>query len=259
MGVKSGDRRPGGSGRNRPAAARNRPALPFSPLPMGGDPSAGGIRGRAAIYLRTSTTRQTTENQRPDVELLARARRLRIVAVYDEQISATARTRPGFARMLDAARRGEFDTLIVWALDRFGRSMFSNVRDLLELDRIGVQVLSVRDPWLDTSGPTRSLLIAIFSWVAEQEKIRISERTRAGLARARARGTKLGRPRRTMTPRELERARELFKVHPLRVVAQHMRIPRATLHRCLKKGFSSKARNARAKQPASRASRKRSI
>jgi DNA invertase Pin-like site-specific DNA recombinase len=73
--------------------------------------------------------------------------------------------------------------------------MVGNLADVLELDRIGVTVVSVRESWLDTGGPVRSLLIAIFSWVAEQERARLIERTKAGLAAARRKGKRLGRPR----------------------------------------------------------------
>jgi DNA invertase Pin-like site-specific DNA recombinase len=97
--------------------------------------------------------------------------------------------------MLKDARRGKFQVLVVWALDRFGRSMVGNLRDVLELDRLGVQVVSVRESWLDTGSPVRTLLIAIFSWVAEQERSRLIERTKAGVAAARRRGARLGRPR----------------------------------------------------------------
>src|SRR5467141_1966984 len=82
-----------------------------------------------------------------------------------------------------------------WCCWSLGRSMVGNLQAVLELDRIGVQIVSVREPWLDTSGPVRSLLIAIFSWVAEQERSRLIERTRAGLDRARREGKRIGRPR----------------------------------------------------------------
>jgi len=65
---------------------------------------------------------------------------------------------------------------------------------VLELDRLGVPVLSVREGWLDISGPVRPLLVAIFGWVAEQERATLIERTRAGLDRASRQGKRLGRP-----------------------------------------------------------------
>jgi putative DNA-invertase from lambdoid prophage Rac len=83
--------------------------------------------------------------------------------------------------MMGDARRGSFDVLLVWALDRVGRSMVDNLRDVLELGRLGVQIVSLREPWLDTGGPVRDLLLAIFSWVAQQERLRFVERTKAGI------------------------------------------------------------------------------
>jgi len=71
------------------------------------------------------------------------------------------------------AYRGDFEVVLVWSLDRLGRSMTGNLEAVLELDRCGVEVVSVREPWLDTGGPVRALLIAIFGWVAEQERAQI--------------------------------------------------------------------------------------
>jgi DNA invertase Pin-like site-specific DNA recombinase len=185
----------------------------------------------AAIYLRVSKERgQTIEAQRPEVEQLARARGFEVVQVYEEQASA-AKHRPEYARMMKDAKRGTFRALIVWALDRFGRSMVGNLSDVLELDRIGVEVISVRESWLDTGGPVRNLLLAIFSWVAEQERNRLIERTKAGLRAARERGAQLGRPRVHV---DLDRARELRATgKSLRAVAKELGIGAATLHRAL--------------------------
>jgi DNA invertase Pin-like site-specific DNA recombinase len=185
---------------------------------------------RAAIYLRVSTDRQTTDNQKPEVEQLVRARGYEVVTVYEEQASAV-KHRPQYERMLKDAKRGAFKVLVVWALDRFGRSMTGNLNDLLELDRQGVEVVSIREPWLDTGGPVRSLLIAIVSWVSEQERARLVLRTKAGIERARRRGTKIGRPR---VPVDVARARELrAEGMSLRAVASVMDIKYATLCRAL--------------------------
>jgi putative DNA-invertase from lambdoid prophage Rac len=197
---------------------------------------AGAHELTAAVYVRASTGRQDPANQGPDCARLAVARGLRIARTYTEWASAGGR-RPVFEELVDDARRGAFGVVVVWALDRFGRSMVGNVRVLLELDRLGVKVVSVREPWLDTGGPVRDLLVSIFSWVAEQESRRLGERTRAGLDRARARGAHLGRPRRTITASELARARKLQKDGAtLRFIAQRLRIPRATIARALQHG-----------------------
>lgn len=185
---------------------------------------------RCAFYFRHSLDRDKTENQRPDVEQLARARGYEVVATFDEGASAVKK-RPEYDRMMKAARRGAFDVLVVWALDRFGRSMVGNMNDLLELDRIGVKVVSVREAWLDTGGPTRSLLIAIVSWCAEMERNRLIERTKAGLVNARRRGARLGRPRARLDREKLVEWRE--QGWSLRKIATVMNVGPNTIRRHL--------------------------
>ncbi len=188
---------------------------------------------RAATYLRVSRGEQSLENQRPDVDQLVVARGLEVVAQFEESASA-ARERPEFQRM--TAHRGEFDVLVVWALDRLGRSMTGNLQVVLDLDRAGVEVVSVREPWLDMSGPVRSLLVAIFGWVAEQEREQIVQRTKAGIARARRKGTHLGRPRRWVDLKRAERRRA--SGWSFRDMARELGVPTTTLHRamCSKRG-----------------------
>ncbi|HMG13310.1 MAG TPA: recombinase family protein [Gemmatimonadaceae bacterium] len=196
-------------------------------------------RTRTAIYLRVSQGGQSTENQRPDVLRIVEARGLELVDEYVETASAGGNTpRPAFMRMMYEARRGGFSVLVVWALDRFGRSMTKNLAAVLELDRIGIQIVSVREPWLDTGGPVRELLIAIFSWVAEQERSRLVERTKAGLDRARARGVRLGRPERRLDTRA---ARKLQREGlSMRAIAKRLKVPTTTLHRALAQKEKSK-------------------
>jgi DNA invertase Pin-like site-specific DNA recombinase len=149
-------------------------------------------RPTAALYVRVSTDRQTTANQLADLQRLAAARGWTSV-VYEETESA-AKRRPVLERLMDDARRGQVSAVLVWALDRLDRSMVACVTRVLELDRLGVPVVSVREPWLDTAGPVRGLLVGIFGWVAEQERARLIDRTKAGLDRARRQGKRLGRP-----------------------------------------------------------------
>ncbi|MDH5675279.1 MAG: recombinase family protein [Myxococcales bacterium] len=194
---------------------------------------------KAAVYLRVSRGEQSLDNQLPDLKRLARARKLRVVETFEESVSATG-ARPEFKKMMEAAHRGAFEVLLVWSLDRLGRSMTGNLQAVLDLDRCGVEVLSVREPWLDTGGPVRPLLIAIFGWVAEQERAQISERTKAGLARARKKGVRLGRPKRRVDQRRAERLRA--KGMSFRAIANQLGVPLSTLHRALrsKKGSDSK-------------------
>jgi len=185
---------------------------------------------RAACYLRVSTDRQTIENQRAEVEQLGRSRGYEI-ALYEETESA-AKRRPVFDRMLADVRAGRIQAVVVWALDRFHRSMQGAINDVLELDRLGVRVLSVRESWLDTSGPVRSLLVAIFGWVAEQERSRLIERTKAGIERARRSGKRLGRP--PCSPILLRAAAErVSNGESIRCAAALAQIPERSLRRFL--------------------------
>jgi DNA invertase Pin-like site-specific DNA recombinase len=99
--------------------------------------------------------------------------------VFEEQLSAT-KVRPQWEALKAAAHRGEFEAIVIYAIDRLGRSMIGNVQEILQLDRLGVEVVSVREPWLDMGGPVRTLLIAILSWVAEEERRQIASRSKLG-------------------------------------------------------------------------------
>lgn len=187
---------------------------------------------RAAVYLRVSTRDQTLANQIPDLERLLSARGFKIAATYQDEESG-ARRRPELERLMGDAARHRFDVVAVWALDRLGRSMGDVVAKVLELERIGVELVSAREPWLDTTGPVRSLLVSIFAWVAEWERSRIVERTNAGIARARAAGVAIGRPSVSVAPHELRALLELE--HSPEAIARHFGIGRSTLYRELRR------------------------
>lgn len=210
------------------------------------------IPKRCAFYLRVSTPKrkrrdtdpeppkqeQTTDNQKPDLVRLAELHGFEFVREYSAHES-TAKRRPIFEEMMADARRREFDVLLVWAIDRFGRSLEGNVRDVLELERLGVRVMSFTESWLDTDtkNPVRGLLLSIFSWISEQERLRRSERTRAGLARVREHGSKSGKP--IGRPPRLDAA-AVARVRALhaegrstRSIAMALHVPRGTVKRAL--------------------------
>jgi len=89
----------------------------------------------------------------------------------------------------------KFEVLAVGSLDLFGRSMQANLATVLELDRVGVQVVSVKESFLNTSGPVPSPPHRLLGWLAQQERERLIERTKAGLERARRQGRRIGRPK----------------------------------------------------------------
>jgi DNA invertase Pin-like site-specific DNA recombinase len=152
---------------------------------------------RAALYLRVSTTGQTVENQRRELEQIAAHRGWTVTEIYEDNGISGAKgrdQRPGFDQMLKDASRRKFDVVMVWAIDRMGRSL----RDLLDtiehLEATGVD-LYLDQQNIDTTTPAGKLLFQVTGSFAEFERSMIRQRVNAGLARARAQGKRLGRPR----------------------------------------------------------------
>ncbi len=153
---------------------------------------------RIAIYARVSKNdeSQDPKNQLQPLREYAKALGGEIVEVYVDLASGGSGDRINFLKMFDDADQRKFDLVLVWALDRLSREGISNTLGYLErLKRNGVALKSLQESWLDTRDDgLGQLLLAIFSWVAQQERKRIVERTKAGLERAKRQGKKLGRP-----------------------------------------------------------------
>jgi DNA invertase Pin-like site-specific DNA recombinase len=119
-----------------------------------------------------------------------------IVAEYIDHESGKISDRVEFQTMFDAASRRQFDVLLFWSLDRLSREgVLPTLQHLQRLTSYGVGYRSFTEQYFDSCGIFRDAVIAIIATVARQERIRISERVRAGLATARNKGKKLGRPR----------------------------------------------------------------
>ena len=152
---------------------------------------------KAAIWARVSTSDQETENQLSNLEAWADAKKLEVVETYSINESAyRGAQRNALETMYLGAHQGRFEVLLVWSLDRLSRE---GIRQTLEifnrLSGYGVQVLSYQVPWTASAGPEiRELMISITGWIANQYSRRLSENTKAGMARARANGKRLGRP-----------------------------------------------------------------
>lgn len=158
---------------------------------------------RVAIYLRVSTTGQTLENQRLDLEAVAKASGWEIVGVYEDHGISGAKgrdKRPGFDRMLKDATARKFDVLAAWSLDRLGRSMGDLVRLCEDLQALG-RDLYLHKERIDTTTSAGRLMFNIIGSFAEFERERIRERIKAGVDRARKQGAIFGRPR---TDRSIE-------------------------------------------------------
>ncbi len=151
---------------------------------------------RCALYARVSTAEQTVDLQLDGLRDYAKARGLEVVEEYvDEGVSGVKANRPALDHLLADAHRRRFDTVLVWKLDRLGRSLSHLIRLVEQLGSLGVDLVSLGDPGLDTTGPSGRLLFHVMGAVAEFERDLIRERTRAGMAAARRRGKRVGRPR----------------------------------------------------------------
>jgi DNA invertase Pin-like site-specific DNA recombinase len=151
---------------------------------------------RVALYARVSTlSNQDPEMQLSELREYAGRRGWQIIEEYTDQgVSGSKESRPSLNRLMSDAYRRRFDAILVWKIDRFGRSLKHLVNALAELAALGVAFISLRDN-LDLSTPSGRLMFQIIGAMAEFERALIQERVRAGLRNARAKGRRLGRPR----------------------------------------------------------------
>jgi DNA invertase Pin-like site-specific DNA recombinase len=152
---------------------------------------------RTALYIRVSTKDKGQEivNQLLELRGFCSAQGWLIVVEYEDYESGSKASRAQFqAMMADAARR-RFDLVLFWALDRFSREgAIETLQHLNQLSNYGIAFRSFTEPYLDSCGIFKDAVIAILGTIAKQERVRISERVRSGLIRARAQGTKSGKP-----------------------------------------------------------------
>ncbi|MBI4306057.1 MAG: recombinase family protein [Chloroflexi bacterium] len=153
---------------------------------------------RAAVWLRVSDKEQELDNQRVKLDDYCRQHNLEVVRTCQlDGVSGYAddpRYNAHLADCLEAARRREFDVLLVWALDRLTRRGVEHLCTLMRrFDEAGVRVISLQEPWTEVGGELRELLVAVTAWAARFESQRISQRTKAGLARRKAQGLPVGR------------------------------------------------------------------
>lgn len=195
-----------------------------------GTPIVAQAPTNAALYLRVSTREQTVANQERELRGWADRLGLEVIRVYTDTASGSRADRVALGQVLAGAHRREFDVLLVWALDRLSREGIGPMlRHLDALRATGVRVMSHQEGWVDTASPVWDLLVSVFAWVAAQERQRISERVRAGQARARAQGVRLGRAPRIVNLAELLRRRAVGQ--GWRRIARAMRVPMTTLRR----------------------------
>jgi DNA invertase Pin-like site-specific DNA recombinase len=152
---------------------------------------------RVAIYLRVSTSKQETSNQRLELEVVAERSGWQVVRVFEDAGISGAKgrdKRPGLDAMMKAVNAKEFDMIATWSVDRLGRSLTDLLAILQGLQDKGVD-LFLHQQGLDTSTTAGKAMFQMLGVFAEFERGIIRERVNAGLARAKAKGTKLGRRR----------------------------------------------------------------
>ncbi len=153
---------------------------------------------KTALYARVSTRDkgQDTENQLIQLRAFAESQGCAITAEYVDRATGKRSDREQFQKMFAAASRREFDILLFWSLDRLSRE--GTVETLNHLQRLtgyGVNYRSFTEQYLDSTGIFKEAVIGILAAVAKQERVRLSERTIAGLERAKAQGRVGGRPK----------------------------------------------------------------
>lgn len=181
--------------------------------------------GEVIGYVRVSTGDQNTDLQRADLEALGASR------IFEDKASGTKTDRPELAAALDYLREG--DTLVVWRLDRLGRSMKHLIEVVEGLEARGIGFRSVKES-IDTTTPAGKLVFHIFSALAQFERELIVERTRAGLAAAKERGAKPGRkPSLSADQVAVVRAMHKAESHTVQQIAAVVGCSRATVYRAL--------------------------
>ena len=150
----------------------------------------------AALYVRVSTGKQDAENQLLQLRPYCERSGYTIYKEYMDIISGGEENRPAFSQLFKDAHQKKFDILVFWSIDRFSRSGLSyTMQKLQELKNLRIDWESYQEPYFRTVGPFGDALIGIMATLAKIEKDRISERTKAGLARRKAAGNILGRPK----------------------------------------------------------------
>jgi DNA invertase Pin-like site-specific DNA recombinase len=199
---------------------------------MGPSDHRGGPVYEGSDLRRVSTLDQEPENQLQELRRYASARQWTSHEYVDRGVSGAKDRRPALDELLRAARRRQFDVLVCWRLDRLGRNLRHPITLLDELQALGVAFVSMGEG-IDCTTPAGKLQLHILAALTEFERGRIQERVKAGLARAKAQGVKLGRPRRRIAPERLADVAGL----PAREAARQLGVPRSTYQRFVRAGI----------------------
>ena len=218
--------------RNRQLTIRRAPV--FEIISMKGTPN------RAAVYVRVSTTEQSTRVQESELKEYVQRRGWLVHKIYrDQAISGTRSSRPALDELMADCRRRKaaIDVVLVWKFDRFARSLRQLVNAFEEFRQLGINFVSATEA-IDTSLPHGEMIFQILGAIGQWERALIAERVTAGLLHARRRGTRLGRPplRKLDTSERNELRQERQRGTTYRALASRYGVSVWTAHRlCMPK------------------------
>jgi len=187
---------------------------------------------KVAIYARVSTKDkgQDTENQLAQLREFSQKQGWTVFSEYIDQESGAKSERSEFQRVFHDASRRKFDVLLFWSLDRLSREgVLETLQYLNRLTSYGVAYRSFTEQYFDSCGIFKDAVISILATVAKQERVRLSERTKAGLALARTKGRQIGRPRLKVQPADIARLKA--QGHSLRAIGRSLGISEGSVRR----------------------------
>jgi DNA invertase Pin-like site-specific DNA recombinase len=187
---------------------------------------------KIAIYAPVSTEKQETENQLLQLREFASKQDWQIFLEYVDYESGSKSNRAAFTQMFDDAAKRRFDLVLFWSLDRLSREgVLETLQHLNRLTSYGVAYKSFTEQYFDSCGVFKDAVIAIMATVAKQKRVKRAERTKAGLARVRAEGRTLGRPRLGVQPDLIARLRS--QGLSLRAIGRQLGVSEGSIRRML--------------------------
>jgi len=212
-----------------------RPKLKGFYLHPKADLIGGNMTKTVAIYARVSTHKQNVDMQSNELRAFADRVGWQIVGEYiDENFTGSNTKRPAFIEMMNAAKKRKFNILLVWRLDRLSRSLKDLINTIDELGAMGIDFVAMNNN-IDTTTPAGKFLFQIIGAVAEFEKDIIRERVISGIANARAKGKRFGRP--SLPPEIMEKGRELKEAgHSFRSIERQLDLGDGTIRKNFPQG-----------------------
>jgi DNA invertase Pin-like site-specific DNA recombinase len=190
---------------------------------------------KAALYARVSTRDkgQATGNQLIQLRAFADSQNWTVAHEYVDRATGKHSDREQFQRLFEDASQRKFDVVLFWSLDRFSREgVLETLHHLQRLAQYGVGYRSLTEQYLDSCGIFKDAVLSILATIAKQERIRLSERVHAGLAKARREGRIGGRPQLVLNHARMMQLDE--QGYSIREIAEEMGISPASVHRILR-------------------------